>query len=33
MAAGMKIPKYVWTFLALVVGLAAGGLMPDLLAP
>ncbi|MBT6373395.1 MAG: cation:dicarboxylase symporter family transporter, partial [Gemmatimonadales bacterium] len=33
MAAGVKIPKYVWTFLALVVGLAAGGLMPDLLAP
>ena len=33
MAAGMKIPKYVWTFLALVMGLAAGGLMPDLLAP
>ena len=32
MAAGVKIPKYVWTFLALVVGLAAGGLMPDLLA-
>jgi Na+/H+-dicarboxylate symporter len=33
MAAGMKIPKYVWTFLALVMGLAAGGLMPDLFAP
>jgi Na+/H+-dicarboxylate symporter len=33
MAAGMKIPKYVWTFIALVIGLAAGGLMPDLLAP
>jgi len=29
----MKIPKYVWTFLALVMGLAAGGLMPDLFAP
>ncbi|MGY8797403.1 MAG: cation:dicarboxylate symporter family transporter [Longimicrobiales bacterium] len=29
----MKIPKYVWTFIALVIGLAAGGLMPDLLAP
>jgi Na+/H+-dicarboxylate symporter len=33
MAAGMKIPKYAWTFIALVIGLAAGGLMPDLLAP
>jgi Na+/H+-dicarboxylate symporter len=33
MAAGMKIPKYAWTFLALVMGLAAGGLMPDLFAP
>lgn len=28
-----KIPKYAWTFLALVAGLAAGGLRPDLLAP
>lgn len=28
-----KVPSYVWTFLALLSGLAAGGLLPDLLAP
>ncbi len=28
-----RVPGYVWTFLALVVGLAAGGLFPETLAP
>ncbi len=28
-----RIPTYVWTFLALVTGLAAGGLLPGPLAP
>ena len=28
-----RIPAYVWTFLALVAGLAAGGLLPGPLAP
>jgi len=28
-----KVPNYVWTFLALLAGLGAGGLLPDQLAP
>lgn len=28
-----EVPNYVWTFLALLSGLAAGGLLPGLLAP
>ena len=35
MAAGLvsRVPTYVWTFLALVAGLAAGGFFPGPLAP
>jgi Na+/H+-dicarboxylate symporter len=28
-----KVPGYVWTFIALVVGISSGGLLPDLLQP
>ncbi len=28
-----KIPAYLWTFLALVLGIALGGILPELLAP
>jgi Na+/H+-dicarboxylate symporter len=28
-----KVPGYVWTFIALVIGITSGGLLPDLLRP
>lgn len=28
-----QVPAYAWTFLALVIGIALGGWLPELLAP
>ena len=30
---GRTVPTYVWTFLALLVGLALGGFLPDVMSP